>query len=529
MMPKLWTKQRISALLLLILGGLLQTMAIMGSAYFALQLLSHGQNRKFEISLVAITFFHICIIIIQKRGAERFAQSWVHSLRAAFFAHVIQEPSNARSSNHGLIMTRIVNDFSAVKIWLSDGLVGLCVSIVSMFAAIAFLGLIAPWILVPITISVIITALIHSLFIWPLVEAIRAVRKQRGSIAAKASIALNGRLSFLSFGKIGSITRSMERKSSALVDQSIRRASWSGALLASTAILMPIIAFTTLIFPFENSVRQNNLETLGLVLFVIGLITAQFSIISRAIDYYLAYAIAMQKLKQLFKKPSLDPHSEKQKIKRSSKGRTFKLNKFPIGHGEQHISANFSPEKPTLLTGLSSSNIDSLMMAGAGLTKIMPNQIFIEDKDVCETQRRDWLRSVVFISPRLPPVKGTVMRNLSIGKPSKMSTNKIIKIANSFNIPEDLISFEIRQDTILSQDLHMAIIAARAIIRKAPVILLHYDQLLQNDMISTTLFNALDKQKTTLIIASSDIKIQDKIRARVSDLCIIDTSHNWGN
>lgn len=492
-------------------GGIAQAAAAMAAAWLALRILSGETLQGTAPALAAVALVAALLNILIRRGSEVFAQSFVHELRMAFFGHVMRAPADGKSMRYGLVMTRIVNDFSAIKLWLSDGLVTLAIAVAAFATVFAFLALVVPGAVVPMGIAFGTGAALTVLCILPLHRAITALRRERGRLASKASMALNGRLSFLAFGRYGSVMRSLERRSQWLRDHSRARASWSGAMRATGDLFLPAFALAGLAVASASTAIQLPAESLGLVVFAAGFLAAQFSGLSRAADCFLAHRIATARLRSAFPRPALQLNNEGAKMRRRKGGRGLQATGACLSDSGTDMVLAVNPGSVALACTTDDAKAGQLAMAIAGLVEVPDCSISLDGQDINDTSRRDWLRSVALLSPALPLVNGTVARNMALGQPTDQAESELIRVAASFGLDEDVLGQEIREDTNLPAETLAAIAAARSILRGPSLIVVHHDTLLRARAALTTLLELASMRGTTVLVVTADLLLAEAV------------------
>ena len=164
----------------------------------------------------------IALRIVQRRLSEGFALDYVKDLRVALISHVIRMRIDTKPMRFGLIMTRLVNDMSAIKLWLASGLVSIIVAGSVLLTIAAYLAVSKPGVLLALVPAIGFWLVCILICIRPLNGRIRESRRLRGKLAAKSGGLVSGRLSLLLFGRHGPATRSVERHSMRL------NSCWSG-------------------------------------------------------------------------------------------------------------------------------------------------------------------------------------------------------------------------------------------------------------------------------------------------------------
>lgn len=494
-------------------GSIAQAAAVMATAYLALRVLSGETTQGLMAGLAAVAIAAALLNVSIRRGSESFAQSFVHEVRIAFFGHVMCAPADGKSMRYGLVMTRVVNDFSAIKLWLSDGLVTLAVALAAFVTVLGFLALSVPGAVVPMGIAFGTSAALAALCLLPLHHAITALRRERGRLASKASMALNGRLSFLAFGRYGAVLRSLERRSGKLRDHSRARAGWSGAMRAAGDLFLPAFALAGLAMTFVPLPA----EWLGLTVFAAGFLAAQFSGLARAADCFLAHRIATQRLRAAFARPALRLDDDGAKLKRKTGGRGLRVAGACLEGDDEDAVLAVEPGALALVCGSNDAEVGQLATAIAGLSRLPGCSISLDGRTIDDTSRRDWLRNVALLSPALPLVNGTVVRNIALGGPSEIADDDLVRFALSFGLSREQLEQDIREDTSLPGETLAAIAAARCILRRPSLAAVHYDGLASMKSVLGAFLAHARERGMTVVVATAEPLMMEAVLGERGD------------
>ncbi len=302
-LPPLWTLRRQIHCLVLAAGGMLQAVLTIVLSLACSRLLA-GETQLWTISLTPLiastTLATFALAVWQYRSAEAFALSYVHVLRMKYMEHVMLQPLKKGDQGIGLIMARIVNDMSAIKLWLSRGLVTFVTSLPMLVTLLVWSFYYAQAITLPLVAMVSLWFCLVGLALLPLSRSIRLTRKRRGAIAGFAGKVLHARTPLLLHGKISSVLARMDRRSNHLSAAMRYRALWSGLLRASGRASFPfavLVQFT-----------QENLPGAGataLFLMISAMVAAQLTMLASGIEYLEASRVATGKIASILSRPAI--------------------------------------------------------------------------------------------------------------------------------------------------------------------------------------------------------------------------------
>jgi ABC-type multidrug transport system fused ATPase/permease subunit len=536
--PPLITRRRGVRLLFLALNGLLQACATLALASLGSRLLDGmGVVASTEVSLLAtapqvsgdpslmmagLVASALALMGLQaseRRAAEAFALDYVRDLRTQLFRHIMAMPRTHPKLRFGLVMTRVINDLSAVKLWLSYGLAATFVAITVLTAVTAYLAFFAPGMALAFVPGIALWAAIVTLSTIPLGRAVRETRRERGRLAAFAGSALSARTTLAHFGRTGPTLRKIERQSDRMNSALVRRAMYSGLLRASSEALYPamILALISGVASLSAGVGTGTSpETLSFIIVLTGLIALQLNSTARAADYRLGFREAMKRIDTILAEPTLEPEVRVERagehFKRCTTGRALTVEKVAVpatphsASGEATAIFDFAiPAGGVLELDQHSSHLRSrLFEMIAGIEAAPVGRILIGATAIAAADRRDWRRTVTLLSPGLPLTRGTIDKNLALGAPSSTSAEDVANVRSLFSIDAKAIagraSEKIGDDTIVDPDLAARIRAARAILREVSIVLIDDAAVQAEPQIMEMLLGVLQARGSTVVI-----------------------------
>ena len=483
------------------LVGLFQALAAIFVGLTAGRLLSapgtHGIEAAF--SLIAGTAVLYGARILQRRWAEGFALDYVADLRVALISHVMRTSADARPMRSGLVMTRVVNDMSAIKLWLANGLVSLIVAGVVMMTVIAGLAALHPSILPALAPALLLWIACVAVCFRPLNVRIRETRRLRGRIASYAGTILNGKLTLLLHGRHGPVTRSIDRRSRELNGAMIGRATFSGAVRSASDLVFPTIALCLGFGIAGSGVSMDSPEFFGVLMLTAGILITQLNAIGLAVEYRLAHLVAMQRLTEVFQRPTLPLAAGERRLKRRAAGLAIEVQKLEVGPGRRRVSFEVAAGEHVALAGLSAAETTDLFMQICRLTRSGGGRIMVQGQCSGEFHRRDWWRNFCLVSPALAPGGGTVGRNASLGAPSQVPDAERERICGLFGLGPDLLKQPVGEH--IPAHTSVAIRAARGVLRKAAVVLVDDGELLANETLLSVFLDELGRAGSSVVIA----------------------------
>lgn len=500
-MPKLWTLGRLASLAGLLAIGLAQAMAAITAAIATVRFLTTPETADSATIGVVFggAFTVVALRVLQRRLAERFALGYVKELRLALMSHVLRMPADGNTMRFGLVMTRVVNDFSAVRLWLANGLVSILVAGSIIGTICLYLAATRMGALLSLAPALGLWLVLLLIFCGPLNRQVAESRRRRGRIAATAGSILNGRVTYLAFGRHGSLMRKLSRQTDKMNQALIARATLSGLVRAHSDLVLPVTAVCLGLATATGGAADP--ELLGLLILVTGIVVTQLNAVAMAVEYRLAHRIAVVRLKGVFSRPTMALSSGVVRLKRTSGGRTLDLNGLVISNGGGAISFTVEAGEQVQLTGLSAEETRAVFLRIAGLSDDQSGAVRLDGEPATAFSRRDWWRSVCLVSRSLPAVSGTLLHSVALGNPRGISVAERARICNRFGLTPALLDRHMAEDNQPAAQIAAAIRAVRCLLRRASVVLVDDPDLLGNREQLGIFLEELALQGTTVVLS----------------------------
>lgn len=517
--PRLWTGQRRGKLAGLAAIGALQGAVALAATMAGGRLLGSGstdeQTVSLVLTLVSATLVLITLRVVQRRFAESFALGYVTELRAAVMSHTLRVPIGAKELKPGLVMTRVVNDLSAIKLWLANGLIGLVVAGAMVTTIIGFLLWYEPGLAVALAICIGVWCLPVLAGLKPLEDAIREARKHRGRIAARAGQVLAARAAFLGYGRHNATIRSFLRLSEKMNTALVKRATLSGLLRSSSDLIFPavvIAAGSGLALTGEQSPKASSV---AMLVMMAGMLSTHLTAVALGLEYRLAHRVALGRVMTILQRPAIDLERGK-RIETNGRGLQLSVKNLQIGPHRRRASFSADPGENICLAGLSAAEANDLVMKTAGLAESTGGWICLNGREAGSLRPRDWLRHVAVLSPRISLTGFHVLRDASLGSHSSVDEEERIRVVQSFGIEGTSFNGKRRSTCAICPAQTVAIRAARSILRRAGLLLVDDNELTQNsDMFDVFLSEARAIGTTVVIV--NDVETPQKLGLRVID------------
>ncbi|MDA4844282.1 ABC transporter transmembrane domain-containing protein [Hoeflea poritis] len=502
--PALWTRRRLLQLSGLACLGVAQAGAALAVAAAGSRLLTQVEDAPSQHwltgTVIAAAMVLIVVRVAQRRFAEAFALGYVTELRVALMSHVIRIPADSRPPRTGLVMTRVVNDLSAIKLWLASGLVAIVVAVAALSAVTATLIIFEPGIAIVLAFAFALWAVPVVLCLRPLRRRIRESRRQRGRIAARAGGILAARLTLLGFGRHGSTVRGLKKKSDHLNAALVARATLSGLLRSSGDLVFPaVVLFAAggrLIFETEAF----SAVSLGVLVVMAALAATHLSAVALGLEYRLAYRIALDRIEAVLRLPAIDPDAG-QRLQKREAGRAIEARGLRLEPGDRQVDFSAVAGEAVALSGLTEDQATDLVMKLGGLKRVGAGCVFLDGCDAVDIRARNWWREVTIVSPHLRLIKASVAVNARLGARSG-DDEELKRVLARFGLPPGHEAMAIGEDGECVGAPVTAIRAARAVMRQSGLVLIADRELVADEVLSDAFFGELHASGATIVVAA---------------------------
>lgn len=298
-MPRLWrARRRLLLIALGVLGVLQALLAIMVSLSVAAIL---EGNRALVGLLLATTLGLGVAQWIQKVVAEDLGQHYVHEVRRELVGAALV-PGNANSL--GVTVTRASNDLTAVRNWVTLGIVSLAtgVPLIAIVLAALFVHDIRTGIAVAVPLLMCV-AVLPVVARWTLKRA-RELRKKRGRMAARIADSVMAGELLHATGAIDRELNAVTRDSDRVVIAAVRR-SWATGF--SRALMAMAASLGTVSIVISGHLEVS--EVAGIMM-LLGVLATPVAELGRVVEYRQNYKAATRILIPLLQRGSEFKHSQ---------------------------------------------------------------------------------------------------------------------------------------------------------------------------------------------------------------------------
>lgn len=233
-------------------------------------------------------------------AAEAFGMAYANEVREQLAGHALSDAARGRKPRIGTVTARMAGDLPALKHWvslgLSDGAAALAaavagvIALVSAAQTIGAVAAIAMFLVLGIWLSVSAHALR---------QAWAAVRIERGRVSALVGDIVLASRAISAFGAQERELKRLRRRAAKLRAASVAQRGQAALVLAPSAVMLPIALMLAAVGPAFGLAAPSGAAGWAGYLFGAGLLTGAAAGLGRALDAWLAFAVASDRIERL--------------------------------------------------------------------------------------------------------------------------------------------------------------------------------------------------------------------------------------
>lgn len=488
-LPPLSGERRTGLMVRLVLNGLLQAGATVGSALLVKltfdvfiglpQAATEPGLMWFGLGFVVLAMVNAGMRMLERVDAERLGQDYVHRLRLVLYARLSAlPPRKLQKYSRGSIMLRFIGDLTALRQWISLGLARLMVAGVVITGALLALALIS-WPLALAIGAVLLPGTALSLVLGkPLLQAVREARRRRALLAGN----LNEQVASMAVVQVSGQTRReqnrIERQSGRLKTAMILRAWVIGGLRAVTAATTAIAtAAALLVGAVLVTSDQATPGTVVAAMSIVGFLMPSLRDLGRVYEYWQGARVSLEKLHQFLDRPEPTARSWRTTALKHGSGQLV-FRKVSVTGSLTDFSATADPGSLIAIAGPNGAGKSTVLSLVARLVDPERGTIRLDGRNLGKLARNSLRKVVGMVSPDLPLLRGTISKNLRYRWRSTPAA-ELARVRALCGIDDLLAGLPDGEDTRiaegganLSTGQRQRISLARAILGSPPVLLL---------------------------------------------------------
>ena len=424
--------------------------------------LAHGVLRYWEFSL-----------------SERIGYNLVRDLRMQMYEHLqgmttVQLQHRAR----GGLLLRFVGDLSMLRMWVSRGLLGGTVALVVILGTVMTLAILDVWIGLSVATVLSAGAAVSLTRGKAMRRATRIMRRRRSLVMGNIDEQINALEVVQVFGRANGERNRLAKQNHLLNESLIKVARLRGQLrgISTTAAMIAVVG----VLGVGALEVQRGLSTVGLVvasMLVTRQLQAPIRSLGLAHDYWHRGQVSQQKVADFLRSSSrgLAPQSsESLKMRRGE----IEFRGASVDGAVPALDAVVPPRSLVVITGESGSGKSTILRMVGRLVDPTEGAVLVDGTDLAGASARSTFRYIGMVSPDLPLMRGTVLRNILYSRPdvNRVELERVIALTGLDQVldrlPEGINTWVTEGGRNLSSSERQLVALARALVGNPPVLLL---------------------------------------------------------
>jgi ABC-type multidrug transport system fused ATPase/permease subunit len=443
-------------------------------------------------------------------AGEKLGLGYVAEVRTQLFARIMHASAATLSQKQqGGLLLPFVGDLTAIKKWVSDGLVRLISASVMLTFLLAIMALQSP-LLAAIAGAIVLVAGIA--IIWlsgPLSRAIRASRAKRGAVANFVASSLRTAQTVQAFDRFAREATRLEKRSTALLVAGLRLARVSGSMSAIVSLAAAaLVAGTLVIGVIESQRGAMSIGTIAAAISLAGLLAGAVRDLGVGFDLGRRAQASFAKVERALAIEAAVP----------SGGATRKLRGEHRGVALKSVSANglfrkvsaaAGPGEIVNLIGESGSGKSTLLAIIARLRDPDSGRVRLGGRDLRRVSLGSLRRRVGLASASAPLMRGSIAMNLRY-REANAADAEIARVVEICNLAPVLQRLEMGEQTRLGDgapELALGevqrILIARAMVGNPAVLILDGVDTHLDDETAARIAAALKNYPGTVLMAAT--------------------------
>ncbi|ANP45704.1 ABC transporter transmembrane domain-containing protein [Candidatus Viadribacter manganicus] len=422
------TRGRIGLLLILVSVSLALA-AIAAGAAFCVQL---GVDALVADQFIGVRAIELALVFVLLAGAgaalevfrawagEKLGLGYIGELRGQLFDHLLHvSPDVLAQRGQGGLLLPFVGDLTALKKWVSDGLVRLISATASTFLLLAALSWRSPFLAMAAGAIVLVGALAVLFLSGPLSRAIKQTRKRRGAIAAFVSRSIRAAGAIRAFNRFGRESKRLEKRNEALVEASLKLAQVSGAMAAIVHMTGLGLVFAALaIGAFE--VRDGVLSVGAVVaaISVSGLLAGAVRDLGVAFELWRRASVSIAKLKQTLGVELAVAHPRAARSAKTDDALVLSLREVAVNALFADVSMDIRRGEIVAISGESGAGKSTLLAIAARLSEPDRGRVRVLGRDARDLKVGSLRGAIGFAGAATPLLVGSLAMNLTYRAPN---------------------------------------------------------------------------------------------------------------
>lgn len=421
--PRVLKGQRRSLLARLIINGLVQAAAAVGTAWlvkrvFDYMLLPQSPAPEAGILWEALGLAATAGVIaglrmLERIDAERMGQGYISEVRMVLYDRLSSlAPRALQKRSQGGVALRFVGDMTALRRWVSLGLARLAVATVMLAGALTALALVNGPLAWVVTLVLCSGAAVAFSLGERLRSASRESRRRLSHVAANVNEKVVTMAVVQMFGQSQRERERISRQGRRLQDAMVKRARVAGQILGVTELTAALATAAALLMGvFEVAAGHASAGTVAAAMTLIGILMPPLRDLGRVQEYWHGARVAQEKLQEFLDAPSLVRDAANAPDLRLAAGR-LEFAAVSVAGAVNQVSATVEPGTVVALVGPNGAGKSTLLLLAARLIDPDQGVVRLDGQDLAQHSLASVRRVIGMASPNLPLLRGTLEKNL---------------------------------------------------------------------------------------------------------------------
>lgn len=363
--------------------------------------------------LAAAAIVTALLRVLERADAERIGQDYAYEIRMILYERLMSlAPRALQNRSQGGVMLRFVGDLTALRQWVSLGLARLTVAMTTTVASLAALSLVST----PLALTVGLVLAIGGLSSLKLGKRMQSVAQESRRRLSNLAANINEKVASIAvvqvFGQSQREKKRIARQSRRLEKAMIDRAMVAGQLRGITEGTAAIASGAALVVgALEVAAGRTSPGTVVAAMTIVGLLVPPLRDLGRVQEYWHNSRVALQKVKQFLKTPSLVTEKPNAPELKSGLGR-LEFDCVSLEGSLHKVSAIAQPSQIVALVGPNGAGKSTLISLAARLIDPDEGVIRLDGQDLSQHSLQSVRRAIGMAGPDLPLLRGTIAKNL---------------------------------------------------------------------------------------------------------------------
>lgn len=363
--------------------------------------------------IAAIAALAVCAYMleaVQRRLCEGLGQAYVTDVRDVLFGHLLRVDGDVlQRRRHGAMLQSFVGDLTALRQWVSEGIMRGAVALLGIAGLLAWLATRGPA-MASLHFALIAVAIISGvLLLRPLDRVVREVRRTRGQVAGFASERLAAAATIQVSGRISSEQRRLRHRAGKFNAAVVRRAWLTGFLRGIAPLAVALMMLATAGFA-----QGQTAGSLAGQFVVIGLLGVGLRDLARAGQLLIPGRVSRERLRAMLALPTVPSRPERKR--KAAGGQGLVLDGLQLLPGSARISTTASAGQIVLVDG-EPAHRRTLFRILAGQAVAHQGEVTLGPRRLCGLAANRRRHLVGYYSPDLPLLRASDGYNVRYRKP----------------------------------------------------------------------------------------------------------------